>query len=305
MEIFSNKIYKSILFSTFFFLTTLIGCSTSETNISNNKEKVEELNENWAYEYLSIEQIREMTELDGSGIRVALLDTGVSEFINVTEGINILNEGSYLDDHGHGTHLAGILTSEEFGVSPRIQLYVAKVLDEQMRGNISDIIEGIKWAIDQDVDIILLPFGTKTNDENLYNVISEAYKNDIFIVSSVGNYGLQEGVEVLYPAQYEEVIGVGALNYFGELWEGTTVGEGLNFIMPGQFIRSNGLNGDYIISSGTSMASAFMTGVLSLYLQKQYENGYTEGNVSYFFDKTDISGNFDFQELDFSKLLVD
>lgn len=235
--------------------------------------------ENWAYEYLNIDVLHNEYKLDGYGIKVALIDTGVSKNItNVVEGINVLDGSiNYEDDHGHGTHLAGILSSEDFGVAPKIELYVAKALSSELTGEINNIIEAVKWSIDKDVDIILMPFGTPKDSVDLKNVIDKAIAKDILIVSSVGNYGLQGDIDVLYPAKYTNVIGVGALDKKGEIWKGTTKGEGLDFLLPGQFISSYSITGDKLVSSGTSMASAYMAGLLSLYVEKNKE---TEGNLN-------------------------
>ena len=133
----------------------------------------------------------------------------------------------------------------------------------------------MKWSIDKDVDIILMPFGTPKDSVDLKNIIDKAVAKDILIVSSVGNYGLQGDIDVLYPAKYTNVIGVGALDKKSEIWKGTTKGEGLDVLLPGQFISSYSITGDKLISSGTSMASAYMAGLLSLYVEKNKE---TEGN---------------------------
>jgi len=243
------------------------------------------LKENWAYNYLKIDNIREKYNVYGKGIKVGLIDTGVSNFIEVTNGINILSKKSnYYDDHGHGTHIAGILKDKEFGIIPDSELFVVKALDNKMEGEIDNIVLGINWLIKQDVDIILLPLGSPSGNEELKKVINKAIRKEIFVVSSVGNFGLQEKSEVLYPAKYKNVIGVGALAKDGDIWRGTTLGRGVDILLPGQFIKSVSLKGEPLISSGTSMASAYMAGMLALYIEKLNSEGYPdeEGRILQF-----------------------
>ncbi|QQX15216.1 hypothetical protein JKL50_03615 [Bacillus altitudinis] len=57
----------------------------------------------------------------------------------------------------------------------------------------------------------------------------------IVVISSVGNYGLQEKSDILYPAKFKGVIAVGALNMNGDIWKGRTVGNGLNVLLPGHY----------------------------------------------------------------------
>ncbi|MED4588508.1 MULTISPECIES: S8 family serine peptidase [Priestia] len=238
--------------------------------LTGAKEKDSEFYErNWAYDYLDIDSLHQKYELKGNGVKVSLIDTGVSKEITSTvDGINTINDSKdYDDDHGHGTHIAGILSSEEFGVAPEIDLYVAKALDSNLKGDINNIINAIEWSIDKNVDVILMPFGTPKDNQDLKQMIDKAVEKDILVISSVGNFGVQKDVDVLFPAKYSNVIGVGAINKKGEIWKGTTQGDGLDVLLPGQFINSYSTTGENLVSSGTSMASAYMAGLASLYVQ--------------------------------------
>ncbi|AKC66099.1 MULTISPECIES: S8 family serine peptidase [Bacillus] len=100
----------------------------------------------------------------------------------------------------------------------------------------------------------------------------------IVVISSVGNYGLQEKSDILYPAKFEGVIAVGALNMNGDIWKGTTVGNGLNVLLPGHYIKSYSKDGSFLYSSGTSMAAAYMAGLAALFFEEY--SSYNKSTIS-------------------------
>ncbi|QFT90778.1 Minor extracellular protease Epr precursor [Bacillus sp. THAF10] len=238
------------------------------------QEREKFYSENWGYQLLQINKLHQKYGLTGKKVKIALIDTGVSSSIpvNVVKSINVIDGSNDVrDDHGHGTHLAGIVGSKSLGVAPDSELYIVKALDHQLQGDISTIIKAIEWSIDQRVNIILMPFGTFEDSSELKQVIDLANSHQIIIVSSVGNYGLKKDVDITYPAKYDNVIAVGALNKEGEVWKGTTLGEEMDVLLPGQYINSYSLSGGSFVSSGTSIASAYMAGVLALYLENNNE----------------------------------
>lgn len=250
----------------------------------NNEQNADFYKENWGYKYLDIDGVKDKYSLDGSGVKVALIDTGVSNFINVVEGINIFDGSNNInDDHGHGTHIASILSSKDLGVASGIDLYVVKGLDKDMKGEMDNIIKSLLWVEKRDVDIILMPFGTLRDSPEMEKLVKRLIGKGIIIISSVGNLGMQDNSEVMYPARYENVIGVGALNREGNVWRGTTVNKGLDVLLPGQYINGYSVDGDNFISSGTSMASAYMTGLMALLIEKDSldNNGTSNLNLDY------------------------
>jgi subtilisin family serine protease len=259
------------------------------------KSKESFYKKNWGYQYLNIDTLHTKYGLTGKNVRVALIDTGISEKalnIDVVEGINIIdNSDDFTDDHGHGTHITGLLASKKIGVAPDIELYIAKALDNKLSGDMTDIVKALEWAISKNVDIILMPFGTFEDSKKLKMLIDKAVlEEDILVVSSVGNYGLKENIDIMYPAKYDNVIAVGALDKKNKIWKGTTLGEELDYLLPGQYINSYSLKGDSLISSGTSMAAAYMTGILALYIEKHR-------NSTIHFNSSILSNNTQFRKI--------
>src|SRR3989344_4507002 len=100
----------------------------------------------------------------GEGVRIAILDTG-SNNKYILEGYDFVNEDhNTSDDNGHGTLVSQILKSSDSEL-PLIdtEIYSVKVLNSQGVGYVSDVIEGVNWAIDNNIDIVLMSFGGNGN----------------------------------------------------------------------------------------------------------------------------------------------
>lgn len=67
-----------------------------------------------------------------------------------------------------------------------VEIYDVKVLDDNLNGNVNDIINGIKWSIKNDVDIINMSFGFQSYDKELQKIIHEAKQKGIILVGAVG-----------------------------------------------------------------------------------------------------------------------
>ncbi len=149
------------------------------------------------------------------------------------------------------------------GINPNVQLYSAKVLDENNEAPVSRIIEGINWAIEKEVNIISISFGTTTNSTALHNVIKKAYNKGILMIAAVGN-----GSRVEYPAAYDEVIGVGAVDNYGKVSQKSATGKEVDLVAPGELILSRGAFGGCEVFSGTSMAVPHVVGLASVLWQQ-------------------------------------
>lgn len=206
----------------------------------------------------------------GEGIKVAVFDTGIdthnSDLI-VSGGISFVDGvQSYDDDNGHGTAMAGILASSLnnqglVGVAPKIELYSVKVLDKNGKGYYSSIIQGIDWAIKNHIDIIAMSFGGSQYSNILYEAIREATYNDILIVAASGNDG---STNILYPANYPDVVCVGAVDKNNKIAKFTNTGEQMDLVAPGVDVESINSKGDSIKVSGTSAAVQHVAGAAAL-----------------------------------------
>ncbi|RSK26415.1 hypothetical protein EJF36_05825 [Bacillus sp. HMF5848] len=196
-------------------------------------------------------------------INIAILDTGISQHDDLTiqEGVSFLEvEPTYNDKNGHGTHIAGIIHT----IAPNTALYPVKVLDKDKKGKVSFLIKGIEWAIENEMDIVSISLTTSQNSEKLQDAIQKAAAAGIVLVAAVGNHG----DTVKYPAAYEEVVAVGAVDDKNKIASWSNTGKQLDVVAPGVTIKSTYLNNGYAKMSGTSMAAAYTTGVLALLKEK-------------------------------------
>jgi subtilisin family serine protease len=214
----------------------------------------------WGIEYMGAPDI--WGTVDTDNIKVGIIDTGIDLdhpdlSANIKGGFNaIKKKKSYNDDNGHGTHVAGIIGAVDndigvIGMMPDADLYAIKALDSNGNGYLSDLIESIDWAIDNNMDIINMSLSTTTDSESLHSIIINASNAGIKIVAAAGN---NYGNSSEYPAAYPEVTGVGAIDQNGNIASFSAV-QGVDTYAPGVDIYSTYIGGSYTTMDGTSMAA--------------------------------------------------
>lgn len=215
--------------------------------------------------------------LTGKGIKVAVVDTGISNHddLFIAGGVSTVDyTNSFSDDNGHGTHVAGIVGAQNnsigiVGIAPEAEIYAVKSLDRDGYGYLSDIIEGIDWSISNKMDIINLSFGTTSHSPTLQQIVDKAYNQNILVVAAAGNSGSADGNvdTVEYPARYDSVIAVAATDSSDKRGSFSSTGNALEVAAPGEGILSTYMNNQYARMSGTSMAAPYAAGNLALLKQ--------------------------------------
>lgn len=183
---------------------------------------------------------------------------------------------SYDDDHGHGTHVAGIIAGKHngvgvAGVAPDAEVYAVKAIKSDGVGDVRVVLQAIDWAIDNHMDIVNLSFGDLEYAKSLHEGIKKASEHGLLIGAPSGNEGNDNGTgnTINYPARHEEVISVAAINRYFKRSSFSGTGDTNDFAAPGEEIYSTYLNGQYATYNGTSMATPHITGMLAL-LMEQY-----------------------------------
>jgi subtilisin family serine protease len=199
----------------------------------------------------------------GRGIRIALLDTGVAAHASLESARIVLASGEPGDAHGHGTAVASLLVGSGppvHGLAPGAELLVYPVLDASGAGNAFEVAAAIVAATDRGADLISLSAGARGDSAALREAVEYALARGVVIVASAGN----DGVRVIaYPAAYEGVIAVGAIDAQSSLTDFSNTGVGLDLLAPGVGLYTASADGHYLEFSGTSAAAPIVAGVIA------------------------------------------
>ncbi|MNW47014.1 Subtilisin [compost metagenome] len=217
-------------------------------------------------------------DIKGSNVKIALMDTGIDLSNNdlvFVKGANFVgaNIENFEDNQGHGTKIAGIIGAREnnfnlLGIAPKSDLYVAKVADDNGDVLFENLIDGINWAIKQNVDIINISLEFSEDNEELHNVIKKAAEQGIIILASSGNLKFKGDTSSAYPSVYPEVISVGMLNIEGKIYSEEFIEKKVDVFAPGEDIVSTYFNDKMTLDGGVSYATAYATGYAALLIEK-------------------------------------
>ncbi|PIZ75086.1 hypothetical protein COY05_05000 [Candidatus Peregrinibacteria bacterium CG_4_10_14_0_2_um_filter_38_24] len=200
-----------------------------------------------------------------SDIVVAVIDSGVDvnhkDLKNrIVAGYDAVSDDKDVsDDYGHGTHVAGIIASNSSAKIMPIKFTDGKT------GKMSDLAKAIKFAVDNDVDVINLSLGLKKKSALLMDSVDYAFKNDISVVSAAGNYNTSKKY---YPAAYGKVIAVTGLANDGTKLPQSNFGTWVDYAVKAQDILSTMPGNKYGYATGTSQAAPFVTAKIVRILEK-------------------------------------
>jgi serine protease len=223
----------------------------------------------------------------GKGITVAIVDTGIAKVPDLAEeqlvrGYDFINDETYgSDDHGHGTHIAGIIaqaTNNQYGaagIAYEASLMPIKVLAVGGSGTVADIAEGIRLAADRGAQVINLSLVGTGYSQLLQAAIDYAHRKGVVIVAPAGN---SKQNTVMYPARYRHVIGVAALDAAAQKAPYSNFGPGVDLAAPGGVVTQAAPLGGIIQNTldprtkqplftayqGSSFAVAHVTGAVAL-----------------------------------------
>ncbi|WXR63064.1 S8 family serine peptidase [Peptostreptococcaceae bacterium AGR-M142] len=244
--------------------------SFSESNLDDLQKR------SWAVSKIKAYNTHDAIETDGE-IIIAVVDTGVDynhEYLkdNVMQGYDFWNEDyDPIDDDGHGTHVAGIIAMT---INPyKYKIMPIKVLDSNGDGDDYTIARGIRYAVDNNANIINLSLGGEGYSRTMKDAIDYAISNNVLVVCASGNEN--EDIRNFYPANFKDCITVGATTVADQRWNYSNYGDNLDITAPGRDIISSvpdfadidSKQDGYTYYDGTSMAAPFVAGALALLLK--------------------------------------
>lgn len=211
------------------------------------------------------------------------IDDDGNGFVDDVHGWNFVENNKVLtDNHGHGTHIAGIIGAEggnrigTSGVAPQVSLMVLKYYDPNAPGdqNLENTVRAIRYAVKMKAHIINYSGGGLEFSRAEYEAIAEARKKNILVVAAAGNEQSDSDKNKYYPADYDldNIISVTAINQKTQVLASSNYGvHTVDLAAPGEDIYSTLPGGSYGIMTGTSQATAFVSGLAALILSNNDE----------------------------------
>lgn len=214
----------------------------------------------------------------GAGSTVALLDTGVdfahpllaphllpgfdfvdndSDPADTANGLDDDGDGAIDEGTGHGTMVAGIIAS----IAPEATLLPLRVLDDEGRGSVFDILKGLFHAIDARVTVINLSLGMTATAEPIKDAIEEARDLGIFVAAAAGN---DTSTTVAFPARDSKAMAITSTDSADVKASFANWSEDIDLCAPGLGIYSAYLNGGYGLGAGTSFSTPFVSATAAL-----------------------------------------
>lgn len=236
-------------------------------------------------------------------IVIAVIDSGINaNHQDLDEGKVLFfkdwtkrNGTEAYDDNGHGTHVSGIISGtgeankNNQGIAPGSALVVHKVYDSKGNGPMSNVIKAIQWCIDNkdvyNIKVINLSIGTPSQNPNdpLCKIVNKAVRKGIICCVAAGSKESFFNASVMSPGLAKNAITVGSVADSGKggVYLATFSGKGSPYIShikpdvcaPGVNINSTdyATNDGYIVQSGSSMSTPYVSGVIALMLEANPE----------------------------------
>ncbi|MFF2811817.1 type VII secretion-associated serine protease mycosin [Streptomyces sp. NPDC058000] len=254
----------------------------------------------WALQRIVFDRLWQDTkgrDAHGRPVRVAVIDTGVdntnpqlTEAVDAKHGWDFLyntkdggndaagdpkapTDGTY-DPVGHGTKVAGIIAARPHagtgfvGLAPEATIIPIRQNDEKGSGNAATLAQAIRKAIAADADVINISQDTTkplTPNSDLAAAVQEArHNNNIVVVASAGNDGLDGRLKDTYPASYDGVLAVASSDRNNERAPFSQSGDFIGVAAPGVDMVSTVPKGGQCVDNGTSFSAPYVAGVAAL-----------------------------------------
>ena len=202
----------------------------------------------------------------GRDVVVAVVDTGITPHQALPENIqqiDLVAETGTSEQHGHGTAVASLIAGTNSltpGVSPAATLLDIRVADSNGESNSFMLAQGITAAVDNGADVINISLGTYGNSLLVERAVQYADANGAVIIASSGNEGFEQPA---FPAGYNEVYAVGAVDREGTLVDFSNTGDTLDITAPGLEVFAAWTDGRYIEFTGTSASAPYVAAAVA------------------------------------------
>jgi Subtilase family len=226
--------------------------------------------EQYAPQKLSLPEAHRLAT--GNRVVVAVIDSEVDAAHPDLAGAVTANFNASDKDkpHAHGTGMAGAIAARRtiLGTAPRVELLTVNAFStkaSEAEGTTFNILKGLDWAAERGARIINMSFAGPP-DPRLKDALQKAYKKGIVLVAAAGNAGPNS--PPLFPGADPSVIAVTATDVDDALFSGANRGNHIAVAAPGVDVLVPAPEGAYQFTTGTSVASAEVSGVVALMLER-------------------------------------
>lgn len=202
------------------------------------------------------------------------IDDDQNGYIDDIHGWNFVNDSTNLqDDNGHGTHISGIIAAKEMGdirgIAPNAKIMVLKYYSPNISGqqNLNNTIAAIEYATQMGAHIINYSAGGSVPSELEKQAIRKAADKNILFIAAAGNNAENSDLKPFYPADYNlpNILSVTAINRSKTILPSSNFGsKTVDLAAPGHNIYSTLPKNKYGFLTGTSQATAFVSGLAAL-----------------------------------------
>jgi filamentous hemagglutinin family protein len=209
----------------------------------------------------------------GKGVTIALIDSEIDQRHTELQGA-ISEELDTLDvkepPDSHGTAMAGAIVSHDrlLGVAPGATILAVRAFGKSnntSEGTTLSILKGIDWAVSQGARVINMSFAGP-RDPSLERALKAAHEKGVVLIAAAGNAGPKS--PPLYPGADPNVIAVTATDVRDQVFRGANQGPQVSVAAPGVEILAAAPEETYQMSTGTSIATAHVSGVVALMLER-------------------------------------
>lgn len=237
----------------------------------------------WGVAYMGMNSLKAQAEGRYGAVTVAILDTGIdkSNFMFQSRNISsksynfIDNNKNVTDNHGHGTHVAGIIAD---ATPTNVRFLILKISNSSGYSSLLTIKTALQYALNQNVSVVNMSLGFVSANAMsvtyLDSLINKAYRKGIAICTAAGNNGVD--VSFCYPACNSKTLAVAAFGPNERAASYSNHGSRIDFSAPGSDVMSAAAGGLLIGMSGTSMSAPHMTAAVA-YLKMLQPNLSVQG----------------------------
>jgi subtilisin family serine protease len=209
----------------------------------------------------------------GNRVLVAVIDSEVDASHPDLAGAIKGNFDASADDerpHAHGTGMAGAIAAHHklLGAAPNVSLLTVRAFSTRQtgaEGTTFNILKGLDWAAAQGARVVNMSFAGPS-DPRLRDALDKAYKKGMVLVAAAGNAGAKSPPQ--FPGADKNVIAVTATDSNDVLFAGANRGDYVAVAAPGVDILAPAPDGVYQLTTGTSVASAEISGVVALLIER-------------------------------------